>query len=173
MVRATIFVSAFIALVATVSAAPRPGGGHNDVDIKEKKVGLIDVTLDHVVNDVIDLNDLTVKDIAQDINILSEDNGSNYDSDNNGAIAGYKHKHEDPVTGTVFHRHAHDHQDHHDHHGHHGHRDNRDNRDNQDCDDDDYLTKRGEAAVEADVPTVRISKKLGAKAKKMNANKMA
>lgn len=60
MVRATIFVSALFALVATVAAVPRPASPLVDVDAGDH-IGTGDLNFDEALQNVVNANDLRVK----------------------------------------------------------------------------------------------------------------
>jgi hypothetical protein len=57
MVRATVFVSALFALIATVAAVPRPLDSLVDADY----VGTGDLNFDEAFQEVVDLRDLNVQ----------------------------------------------------------------------------------------------------------------
>lgn len=59
MVRATVFVSALFALIATVAAVPRPLDSLVDVDADY--VGTGDLNFDEAFQEVVDLRDLNVQ----------------------------------------------------------------------------------------------------------------
>ncbi|KAI7902612.1 uncharacterized protein BX663DRAFT_486422 [Cokeromyces recurvatus] len=160
MVRAIIFISAMIALIAGVSAAPHAGNGHNDVestdiDYKKKFSGVGDILDDEeILNDFLNFYDWTIKNIIQDVNILAEDNGDYYDSDKNGPVVGYKTK-DEGCDGDEC-----------DLHG-------LSARNDHPCDDDKVtLTKRYKnAAIEADTPAVRFAKMINTKGNKITDKK--
>jgi hypothetical protein len=68
MVHSTIIVSALFALVAFVSAAPRPHGSLVGVDADY--IGTGDIDAEGALNNVVNANDLEIEDVLQDIAIL-------------------------------------------------------------------------------------------------------
>jgi hypothetical protein len=72
MVRSIIIVSALFALIASVSAVPRPA---SLVDLKTKKyIGVGQVNAQGAATKVVNANNLEVQDAAQNVDVLS-DNG--------------------------------------------------------------------------------------------------
>ncbi|CEP12623.1 hypothetical protein [Parasitella parasitica] len=86
MVRAVIFVSALVALVATVSAIPRPDSPLVDVDAGHH-LGTGDLNFDEALQDVVNANDLQVQDVAYDVNAVA------HDDDDEGHHDGCDHHH--------------------------------------------------------------------------------
>ncbi|KAI8646729.1 hypothetical protein BD408DRAFT_409644 [Parasitella parasitica] len=86
MVRAIIFVSALVALVATVSAVPRPDAPLVDVDAGDH-IGTGDLNFDDALQNVVNANDLQVQDVAYDVNAVA------HDDDDEGHHDGCDHHH--------------------------------------------------------------------------------
>lgn len=60
MVRTIILASALVALIASVSAIPTPGGSVLDIDAGEY-IGTDTIDLDYLLSDAVNANDVEVK----------------------------------------------------------------------------------------------------------------